>query len=121
MADRVEVETQTAPRALPSARPFEGERQVARLLRTGAMLAGGAFVLSIVLELIPFAPARAELQAQVVVGLRKVGVILLVLTPILRLVTAGVMLGLRGEWRYSAYGALVLVLLGVAVWLGASG
>ena len=129
MAGRVDVEVEVeakpnaaAPaRALPSARHFDGERQLARVLRTGAALAGGAFVLSIVLELIPFAADRVQWQAQVITALRKAGVTLLVVTPILRLVAAGVILGLKGEWKYSAYGAVVLSLLGVAVWLGLSG
>lgn len=127
MADRVEVtESQHAATAattagLPTARGFEGELQIARVLRTGALLAGGCFLLSILLELVPAVPWLAswgEAQAQTIQGLRKAGVVMLIITPVVRLVAAGVMLGLRGEWRYSAYGAMVLVLLGVAVLLG---
>ena len=117
MADRVEV---TRSPALPVARGFAGEQHVARVLRTGAILVGACFLVSLVLELVPVNPDLELVKAQAIHGLRRTAVFLLVLTPIIRLVAAGVMLGLKGEWRYSAYGALVLVLLGVAVMLGLS-
>ncbi len=121
MADRVEMTERAASRAaLPLARGFVGEHHIARVLRTGALMVGGCFLLSLVLEWLPVHPDLQLAQAQAIQGLRRAAVFLLVLTPIIRLVAAGVMLGLEGEWRYSLYGALVLVLLGVAVMMGLS-
>ena len=52
--------------------------------------------------------------------LRKGAASLLLVTPVARLVVAGAMLGLRGEWRYTLYAAGVLGLLAIAVGAGIS-
>jgi hypothetical protein len=116
LADRVEVTHE----ALPVTRGFAGEVQVAWLLRVGAVLAGGCFLLSLVVDALVPTVWKVDGAAQLVHNLRRAGVALLILTPVARLASSGVMLGLRGEWRYSIYGALVLVLLGVAIALGIS-
>lgn len=123
MAHQVELQARgvaEVPRAeqvLPRARAIEGERYIARVLKTGAFLAGGCFALSVILELLPADAA----QGYAIDVLRKGGLMLLVVTPILRLATAGVMLGLRGEYRYTVYAGLVLALLMMTIAAGFGG
>lgn len=104
-----------APRVsgLPVTRGMDGERAIARVLRAGALLAGVCFAASVVLEAlhVPSLQQDAEL-------LRAAGATLLVVTPVARLVVAGVALGIRGEYRYSTYAAVILVLLIAAAGLG---
>lgn len=116
MGDPVELRESapSAPVALPQARAMAGEAHIARLLRTGAVLAGLCFFISLVLGALPQSPATAY----AIDALRKGGVVLLVVTPILRLLAAGVLLGLRGEWKYTIYAACILLLLCFAVAAG---
>ncbi|MBX5482888.1 MAG: hypothetical protein IRZ16_13760 [Myxococcaceae bacterium] len=93
-----------------------GEHHIARLLRLGAISAGLCFVGSLLAE---GWPASAS-QAWLVDLLRKSGMMLLIATPIARLVAAGVMLGTRGEWRYALFTGCIVLLLAVAVGAGFS-
>lgn len=93
-----------------------GERWVARLLRAGALTSGALFLASLGLELLP----ETELQQAARGGLRKAAALVLLATPVLRLAAAGVVLGLRGEWRYAVCAAGVLALLALAVLAGLS-
>src|SRR5207237_1359263 len=96
------------------ARPVDGGRLIAWLLRSGAVLSGTLFGASLVLELLP-----QNYSASVAIdSLRKAGASVLLATPILRLVLAGGLLGVRGEWRYVVFAGGVLVLLAVAVGAG---
>nr|WP_228530707.1 MULTISPECIES: hypothetical protein [Myxococcaceae] len=91
-----------------------GERWIARVLRTGAVLSGGLFLSSLALELLP----ASQGTSVAIDSLRKAGASLLLVTPVARLAVAGVALGLRGEWRYTLYAAGVLGLLALAVGAG---
>lgn len=108
------VAAATPATGLPSARGFDGERATARVLRAGAFLAGLCFATSIVLEWLPAAAALAH-DAEL---LRAAGATLLVVTPVARLVVAGVSLGRRGEYRYSTLAAIILALMFAAAGLG---
>ena len=91
-----------------------GERWIARVLRTGAVMSGGLFLGSLALELLPQSTATSV----AIDNMRKAGASLLLVTPVARLVVAGTALGLKGEWRYTLYAAGVLGLLAVAVGAG---
>lgn len=106
--------TSRVEQVLPRARAMAGERYIARVLKTGALLAGACFALSVVLEILPTGLA----QGYVIDALRKGGLMLLVVTPIVRLAAAGVMLGLRGEYRYTVCATLVLLLLAMTLAAG---
>lgn len=93
-----------------------GERWVARLLRAGALASGALFLASLGLELLP----ATELLQAASAGLRRAAALVLLATPLLRLVAAGIVLGLRGEWRYAVYAAAVLALLALAALTGLS-
>jgi hypothetical protein len=96
------------------ARALDGDKIIARVLRTGALASGGLFFAALVLTHWP-----ASQAASIAVDYcRKGGIALLLATPIVRLITAGLLLGLRGEWRYCAYTAGVLLLLAFAVGAG---
>ena len=95
-------------------RAVAGERWIARALRGGAVLSGGMFLASLPLELLP----RSETVDVTIDLLRKGAASALLVTPVVRLMVAGTMLGLRGEWRYTVYAAGVLGLLGLAVGAG---
>jgi uncharacterized membrane protein len=99
--------------ALPTARGMDGERTIAMVLRAGAIMAGVCFLASILLEVVPDAPLVQDADL-----LRAAGATLLVVTPVARLVVAGVALGRRGEYRYTTFAAIVLVLLFAAAGLG---
>lgn len=95
-------------------RAVAGERWISRALRGGAVLSGGLFLASLPLELLP-----ASQTVDVTIDmLRKGAASVLLVTPVVRLMVAGTMLGLRGEWRYSLYAAGVLGLLALAVGAG---
>ena len=117
-----EVARVPAPRSLTLERPrvgraAAGERWIARILRGGAVISGGMFLASLGLEALP-----SSLTAHVTIDtLRKGAASMLLVTPVARLVVAGAMLGLRGEWRYTLYAAGVLGLLGLAVGAGLQG
>lgn len=119
MAERIDVPTPVEASAapLPRARVLDGEIIIARLLRAGALLAGLCFGASLVIELLP--PTAA--QGYAIDAFRKGGIFLLILTPLTRLVAAGVLLGMRGEWRFAIYAASVLLLLALAIGVGMSG
>jgi hypothetical protein len=87
---------------------------IGRVLRSGAMLSGGCFVLSLALEALP-ATERISIAID---HLQKIGVSLLLVTPVVRLVVAGLALSLRGEWKYALYAGGVLALLSLAVGAG---
>lgn len=87
------------------------ERSIARVLRGGALASGALFLASLALEGVP----ETGSSALAIDVLRKAAASLLLGTPVLRLVVSGVALGLRGEWRYAAYAAAVLGMLGLAV------
>jgi hypothetical protein len=91
-----------------------GERWIARVLRTGAVVSGGLFLGSLALELLP----QSTTTSVAIDSMRKAGASLLLVTPVARLVVAGTALGLKGEWRYTLYAAGVLGLLAVAVGAG---
>ncbi|WP_244224452.1 hypothetical protein [Corallococcus sicarius] len=97
-----------------AARASRGERWIARMLRTGAVMSGGMFVASLALELLP----RDESVHVAIDLLRKGAASMLLVTPVARLAMAGTLLGLRGEWRYTAIAAGVLGLLALAVGAG---
>jgi uncharacterized membrane protein len=101
---------------LPRARALEGDIIIARLLRAGAVLSGLCFAASIVLDLLP----QSHAQAYALDALRRAGVSLLVLTPVTRLVAAGVLLGLQGEWRFALYASSIVLLLALALGAGMS-
>jgi hypothetical protein len=91
-----------------------GDRWIARVLRGGAVLSGGMFVVSLGLEALP----RSEDVHVTIDLLRKGAASLLLVTPVARLAVAGTLLGLKGEWRYTVIAAGVLGLLAIAVGAG---
>ncbi|WP_338865045.1 hypothetical protein [Myxococcus stipitatus] len=95
-------------------RTLAGDRWIARVLRVGAVLSGGMFVLSLCLEALP----ESESIHVAIDQLRKAAASLLLVTPVARLGVAGTLLGLRGEWRYALIAAGVLGLLALAVGAG---
>ncbi|MFL5349590.1 MAG: hypothetical protein ACJ8AT_32745 [Hyalangium sp.] len=111
-----------APKAAPARAPARvgrsvaGERWIARILRGGAVISGGMFLASLGLEALP----QSQTVQVAIDTLRKGAASLLLVTPVARLVVAGAMLGLRGEWRYTLYAAGVLGLLALAVGAGIS-
>jgi len=100
--------------AIPRARPIQGERLIATMLRVGGLAGGACFALSIVLH-VASAPHRLDVPVDL---LRKAGASLLIVTPVARLGIAGALLGSKGEWRYLAYAAAIIALLGVALGAG---
>lgn len=84
------------------------------MLRTGAVISGGLFIASLLLELLP----RDESVHVAIDLLRKAAASMLLVTPVARLAMAGTLLGLRGEWRYAAIAAGVISLLAIAVGAG---
>jgi hypothetical protein len=119
MGERVEAPAPveaSAAQPLSRARVFDGEIVIARLLRTGAVLSGMCFGGSLLLELLPLSTS----QAYAIDALRRGGISLLMLTPLVRLVAAGILLGMRGEWRFALYAASVLLLLALAIGSGMS-
>ncbi|WP_224246344.1 hypothetical protein [Hyalangium gracile] len=120
-ANAVVTETET-PAAVPAQAParlgraMAGERWIARILRGGALISGSMFLASLGLEVLP----QSEAVHVAIDTLRKGAASLLLVTPVARLVVAGTMLGLRGEWRYTLYAAGVLGLLAIAVGAGIS-
>lgn len=117
-----EVAHEPAPRprireGMRVGRAAAGERWIARILRGGALISGGLFLASLAMESLP-----RSLEAHVTIDtLRKGAASMLLVTPVARLVVAGAMLGLRGEWRYTLYAAGVLGLLALAVGAGLQG
>jgi hypothetical protein len=106
---------EVSPRVRRGARRLAaGERWIARMLRTGAVMSGGMFVASLALEALP----RDESVHVAIDLLRKGAASMLLVTPVARLAMAGTLLGLRGEWRYAAIAAGVIGLLAVAVGAG---
>lgn len=97
-------------------RSAAGERWIARILRGGAIISGTMFLGSLVMEALP----QSETVQVAIDTLRKGAASLLLVTPVARLVVAGTMLGLRGEWRYTLCAAGVLGLLAIAVGAGIS-
>jgi hypothetical protein len=116
VAQRVEVSEVTASARAPAcgARSVAGERWIAWILRGGALVSGGLFLASLGLEMLP---QSQEVQVAID-ALRKSAASLLLVTPVARLVVAGTMLGVRGEWRYTLYAVGVLGLLALAVGAG---
>jgi hypothetical protein len=120
-ARALELEDAAAPAGSPAdagvrrrGEAVAGERWIARVLRTGAVMSGGLFLGSLALELLPQSTATSV----AIDNMRKAGASLLLVTPVARLVVAGTALGLKGEWRYTLYAAGVLGLLAVAVGAG---
>ncbi len=111
-------EAEAAPVRAPArvGRSVAGERWIARILRGGAVISGGMFLASLGLEALP----QSQTVQVAIDTLRKGAASLLLVTPVARLVVAGTMLGLRGEWRYTLYAAGVLGLLALAVGAGIS-
>ncbi|WP_420821754.1 hypothetical protein [Pyxidicoccus trucidator] len=91
-----------------------GDRWIARVLRGGAVVSGGMFVVSLGLEALP----QSENVHVAIDLLRKGAASLLLVTPVARLAVAGTLLGLKGEWRYTIIAAGVLGLLAIAVGAG---
>jgi hypothetical protein len=101
----------------PTARAMEGDRFIAYLLRTGAVMGGALFAASLLMELLP-----SSYGASVAIdSLRKAAGSVLLATPVVRLIAVGVLLGAKGEWRYTAFAGCVLALLGVAIGSGLAG
>lgn len=98
----------------PRARLIRGEKAIARILRGGALASGGLFLGSVLAELLP----TSQTTSVAIDLLRKGGASLLLVTPAVRLVVAGGLLGLRGEYKYTAYAIGVLLLLAIAVGAG---
>jgi hypothetical protein len=117
VASEARVREALPPRAVTrTGRAVAGERWIARILRGGALISGTMFLGSLVMEALPQSQA-----VQVAIDtLRKGAASLLLVTPVGRLVVAGTMLGLRGEWRYTLCAAGVLGLLALAVGAGIS-
>lgn len=107
---------EAVPAQIPAriGRSVAGERWIARILRGGALLSGAMFLGSIGMEALP----QSETVHVAIDTLRKGAASLLLVTPVARLVMAGTMLGLRGEWRYTLCAAGVLGLLAIAVGAG---
>ncbi|XXF80397.1 hypothetical protein P2318_11780 [Myxococcaceae bacterium GXIMD 01537] len=100
--------------AVPAGRAIAGERWISRALSGGAALSGALFLLSLLLEGLPHSQA-----VDVSIDLLRTGAAsALLVTPVVRLVLSGTLLGLRGEWRYALYAAGVLGLLALAVGAG---
>lgn len=117
MADPVDTPMAAAPApaaAIPRARSFAGDQAIAHVLRMGAIFSGLCFVGSLGAELLPV----SAWQMHAIDALRRAGIALLIVTPVLRLVAAGVLLALKGEWRYAFYAACILLLLAAAVGAG---
>ncbi len=103
------------PRALTRVgRAVAGERWIARILRGGTLISGGMFLASLGMEALP----DSQQVHMAIDSLRKGAASLLLVTPVVRLVVAGGMLGARGEWRYTVCAAGVLALLALAVGAG---
>jgi hypothetical protein len=107
-----------APTAVPSARAQKrigraaaGERWIVRILQGGALISGGMFLASLILEVLP----QTQDVSISIDTLRKGAASLLLVTPVARLAVAGTMLGLRGEWRYALYAVGILGMLAFAV------
>lgn len=107
-----------APAAVPAARAQKrigraaaGERWIVRILQGGALISGGMFLASLVLEVLP----QSQDVSVSIDTLRKGAASLLLVTPVARLAVAGTMLGLRGEWRYALYAVGILGMLAFAV------
>ncbi len=121
VATDVAAET-PARKALPPRAPTRvgravaGERWIARILRGGAAISGAMFVGSLAMEVLP----QSQMVQVAIDTMRKGAASLLLVTPVARLVLAGTMLGLRGEWRYTLCAAGVLGLLALAVGAGLS-
>ena len=117
MASPVDDRPLSAPAvAIPAmrARALEGEKVIARVLRTGAVASGGMFLAALVLTHWP----TSQWASYGVDFCRKGGTALLLATPVVRLIAAGLLLGIRGEWRYAAYAGCILLLLVFAVGAG---
>lgn len=122
LAPEVDAEPLTQPGldAVPVARKrvrdraLAGDRWIARVLRGGAVVSGGMFVVSLGLEVLP----QSENVHVAIDLLRKGAASLLLVTPVARLAVAGTLLGLKGEWRYTLIAAGVLGLLAIAVGAG---
>lgn len=97
--------------AVERAPAMGGEALIAGVLRAGALASGALFLASLGLGALPG-------QEEIVEPLRQLAVLTLVSTPMVRVIASGVLLGLRGEYRYAAYAAFVLALLGVALAAG---
>ncbi|HYH95356.1 MAG TPA: hypothetical protein VD972_05240, partial [Hyalangium sp.] len=89
---------------------------IARVLRGGAVVSGAMFLGSLAMEALP----QSQTVQVTIDTLRKGAASLLLVTPVARLVMAGTMLGLRGEWRYTLCAAGVLGLLAIALGAGIS-
>ncbi len=117
MDRRVEVTAArelAARSALPGVREVAGERVVAQVLRGGALASGTLFFASLLFEALP--PGRST--AALVSATRKAALAALVVTPLLRLVAAGLLLGLRGEQRYAVYAAATAVVVALGLFAG---
>jgi hypothetical protein len=122
LAPEVDAEPATQPvaeappvgRARRRERAVAGDRWIARVLRGGAVVSGGMFVVSLGLEALP----QSESVHVAIDLLRKGAASLLLVTPVARLAVAGTLLGLKGEWRYTLIAAGVLGLLAIAVSAG---
>nr|WP_223759861.1 hypothetical protein [Myxococcus sp. RHSTA-1-4] len=122
LAPEVDAEPITQPgaeappmgRARRRDRTVAGDRWIARVLRGGAVVSGGMFVVSLGLEALP----QSENVHVAIDLLRKGAASMLLVTPVARLAVAGTLLGLKGEWRYTLIAAGVLGLLAIAVSTG---
>lgn len=107
--------TGPSARALPRTHHLDGERLVGRLLRMGAIGSGTLFASSLLLGL--FEPDQTSAVAADI--LRKAAGSILLVTPVVRLIVGGTILGLKGEWRYALYAGAILFLLAIALGTGA--
>lgn len=106
---------QVEAQPLPRSATIDSERIVGRILRMGALGSGTLFASSLVLGLID-GNATVDVAADV---LRKSAGMILLVTPVARLIAGGTLLAIRGEWRYALYAGGILFLLAIALGTGA--
>jgi hypothetical protein len=104
-------------------------RWVHRILLTGVLAAGLLLAIGLAVGVAtgnprpigPPAPIQslpARLGAGDGVAMIELGLLVLVLTPCMRVVVLAIGWGFAGDHRHSAVAAIVLALLGLSVWLG---
>lgn len=103
-----------------SQEPEQGKVQVAaielvlaRLLRAGSLLAAGLLALGIVVMLL----GLTELAPKLI----SAGLIVLMGTPVLRVVAAGVIFVRQRDWHFALFSLVVICSLAAGIYLGSAG
>ena len=103
-------------------------RAIAAVLRWGSYLSAGLILLGMVLVLtspdvplqvgpaIPFAQLGEQLAQRNPYAVMQVGILLLLLTPVVRVGTAVVSFTVAGERRYALVSLVVLALILLSIW-----